>query len=181
MQLSKEELEERRENLRFLQSQPLSWKIENTIARVLEFHQKTDGKCYLSCSGGADSVVLYNIIKDLIEKWQLDIEIPTVFDDTGLEEPSVRAMALSISNIKVVRPEMSFWQVLTKIGYPVVSKEVSECVNNARKYFDGLRERERENAARPKYYTHYKKLFGVGEYSTASSKTSRDIDSKEFP
>ena len=109
MQLSKEELEERRENLRFLQSQPLSWKIENTIARVLEFHQKTDGKCYLSCSGGADSVVLYNIIKDLIDKWQLDIEIPTVFDDTGLEEPSVRAMALSIPNIKVVRPEMPFW------------------------------------------------------------------------
>lgn len=185
MQLSKEELEERRENLRFLQSQPLSWKIENTISRVLEFHQKTDGKCYLSCSGGADSVVLYNVIKDLIDKWQLDIEIPTVFDDTGLEEPSVRAMALSIPNIKVVRPEMSFWQVLTKIGYPVVSKEVSECVNNARKYFDGLREREREreNAARPKYYAHYKKLFGIGEYATKGSKDNgsvaeNDLESK---
>ena len=144
MKLSQEELAERRQNLRELQSEPLNMKIENTIGRILEFHQRTDGKCYLSCSGGADSMVLYNIIKDLENKWKLNLNIPIVFDDTGLEEPSVRAMALSIPNIQVVRPKMSFYQVLAQIGYPIISKETAECVNNARKYFDGLRERERE-------------------------------------
>ena len=145
MKLSKEELAERREDLRFLQSESLSMKIQNTMARVIEFWQKTDGKCYLSCSGGADSVVLYDIIKRLKENFMPKMEIPVVFDDTGLEEPSVRATALAIPNIKVVKPKMSFYEVLTKIGYPVISKETAECVKNARRYFDNLgRERERE-------------------------------------
>ena len=159
MKLDSEYLNERRDMLRELQSEPLSMKVQLTIAKVLEFYQNVKGKCYLSCSGGADSVVLYHIIQD-IKKLIPDFEIPVVFDDTGLEEPSVRATALAIPNIKVVKPKMSFYEVLTKIGYPVISKETAECVKNARRYFDNLgRERERESRLRPKYYAHYRKLF----------------------
>jgi len=144
VKLDSEYLNERRDMLRELQSEPLSMKVQLTIAKVLEFYQNMKGKCYLSCSGGADSVVLYHIIQD-IKKLTPDFEIPVVFDDTGLEEPSVRATALAIPNIKVVKPKMSFYEVLTKIGYPVISKETAECVKNARRYFDNLgRERERE-------------------------------------
>ena len=134
--------EKRRKDLQELMALPLEIKIQKTIAKILEFYQKTNGNCYLSCSGGSDSICLYHIIEQ-IKDISPNFDIPVVFDDTGLEEPSVRARALSIPNIKVVRPQMSFYQVLTQKGYPLISKETAECIKNARRYFDG-RERERD-------------------------------------
>ena len=139
------DIQERREDLAFLQSEPLEMKIQNTVAKVWEFWQNTSGNCYLSYSGGADSTVLKDIIERQVEPF-IGCKIKKVFDDTGLEDPSVRALALKTEDICIVKPEKSFWQVMTEIGLLVVSKEVSECVNNARKYFDNLstlRERER--------------------------------------
>jgi 3'-phosphoadenosine 5'-phosphosulfate sulfotransferase (PAPS reductase)/FAD synthetase len=141
------DIEERRKELDFLKAEPLNMKIQGTIAKVIDFWQRTEGNCYLSYSGGADSTVLKDIIETKVEPF-LKCEIKKVFDDTGLEEPSVRAMAINDKDIIVVKPKKSFYQVLSEVGYPVISKEVSECVNNARRYFDNLstlRERERVN------------------------------------
>lgn len=136
------DFEERKRQLKELQSENLESKIQNTMAKVMEFYQRTKGNCYLSCSGGADSMVLYDIITRFVEPL-MDWKIRVVFDDTGLEYPSVRATALAIPNVQVVRPEMIFMNVLKTIGYPLISKEVSECVVQARKCLENDK-RERD-------------------------------------
>ena len=140
--------EQRKKDLKALQSEPLSMKIQLTMAKLMEFHNRISGNCYISCSGGVDSIVLYDITQRFLKEYY---NFNVVFDDTGLEEPTVRERALSIENVQVVRPEKSFWQVLTEIGYPIVSKEVSECVDQARKYLD--------NPDQRKYGYRLEKLF----------------------
>lgn len=127
--------EQRNKDLQELINRDWKDKVGLTIAKLMEFYVRTKGNCYLSCSGGADSIVLYDICKKVeqMNGWKFKV----VFSDTGLEEPTVRATALAIPEITVVRPEMSFLEVLSKKGYPIVSKEVSECVNNARKHLTG--------------------------------------------
>lgn len=126
---------ERNLQLKELQEESLNMKIQLTIAKVMEFWLNTNHNCYLSYSGGADSTVLLDIITRYVEP-MLDCKIKKVFDDTGLEDPSVKQMAISQQDICVVRPNMSFLEVLTKIGYPIISKEVSECIVQARKALD---------------------------------------------
>lgn len=147
--------EQRNKDLKELIAMPLSDKIQNTMGKLMEFYDYTEGNCYISCSGGADSIVLYDLTKRFIEDLFPHYKFKVVFDDTGLEEPTVRATALAIPDIQVVKPKKSFWQVLTEIGYPVVSKEVSECVDQARKYL--------ENPKRERYIYRLEKLLGTAK------------------
>ena len=126
------DLKERRKQLKELQNESLEMKIQNTMAKIMEFYQRTNGQCYLSCSGGADSMVLYDIITRFVEPI-MDWKIKVVFDDTGLEYPCVRATALAIPDVCVVKPSMHFYEIVSKIGYPLISKEVSSCIERSRK------------------------------------------------
>jgi 3'-phosphoadenosine 5'-phosphosulfate sulfotransferase (PAPS reductase)/FAD synthetase len=152
--------EQRKKDLVYLQSESLSMKIQGTMAKIMEFYNRTDGNCYLSCSGGADSIVLRDIVQRFLGDYPQYKNLKTVFDDTGLEEPSVRAMALNIPNICVVRPEMPFIKVLTEIGYPLISKEVSECIDQARRYL--------ENNNRDRYIYRLEKLLGTAKQKDGS-------------
>lgn len=78
-------------------------------------------KAYVSRSGGKDSDVLGHIVKEM----GLDLE--NVFINTGLEDRSVRKHGEEVAD-KVKRPNMPPQQVLTKYGYPVVSKDVAQCI-----------------------------------------------------
>lgn len=80
---------------------------------------------YISFSGGKDSTVLRDIVKRLYP------DVPAVFVDTGLEYPEVRKFATERADV-VLRPEMRFDDVVKRYGYPVVSKEVSQIVREAR-------------------------------------------------
>jgi 3'-phosphoadenosine 5'-phosphosulfate sulfotransferase (PAPS reductase)/FAD synthetase len=83
---------------------------------------------YLSFSGGKDSTVL----DDILTKMGLGGDVvPRVFCDTGLEYPEVRMFATKKADA-VLRPEMRFDQVLKTYGYPVVGKEVSKKIREAR-------------------------------------------------
>ena len=150
--------EQRRKELKELQSESLPMKIQLTMAKLIEFYNRTEGKCYISCSGGVDSIVLYDITQRFLKDYGLSFDV--VFDDTGLEEPTVRERALSIEGIQVVRPSKSFWQVLTEIGYPIVSKEVSECVDQAR--------RNLEDPCNQKYSYRLEKLLGTAKQKDGS-------------
>lgn len=114
--------------LKQMQSLSLSAKIQMTRQRIRgwvdEFGE--DG-VYVSFSGGKDSTVLL----DIVRKDYPNIE--AVFVNTGLEYPSVRQFALSKENVTELRPTMNFRDVIIKYGYPIISKEVSECVYQARK------------------------------------------------
>ena len=114
-----------RDELKSLQLLPLHRKVGFTIARIVEFYNKTNGKCYVSCSKGKDSLVLLHIARKVYPN------IPAVFCDTGLEYPEVKNFP--VDNITVIRPNVSFKKVIEDYGYPVQSKEVSQTIYEARK------------------------------------------------
>ena len=170
------DLKERKKQLQELRAMPLAQKVQTTVSKILEFYTRTNKKCYVSCSGGADSIVLEDIVKRMYEVGIISTPIKVVFDDTGLEEPTVRATALSIPNIVVVKPEMSFLEVLKTKGYPIISKETSECVVQARKCLDKIR----ADAERASYLYRLQRFTGTGSYSK-NKETLGNIDQKEFP
>lgn len=101
-----------------MQSLPLDVKIRMTERRIREWYEEFDGKVYVSVSGGKDSQVLSHIVKNLYP------DVPCVFVNTGLEYDSVRLKGNELAD-EILRPEMSFVDVITKYGYPVISKEIS--------------------------------------------------------
>lgn len=82
---------------------------------------------YVSFSGGKDSTVLLDIVRKLYPS------IEAVFVDTGLEYPEIRKFVKTFENVTILRPEKRFNQVIEEYGYPIISKEISECVDQARK------------------------------------------------
>lgn len=118
--------------LRQMQSLPLQAKIQMTRIRIRAWIDEfgEDG-VYVSFSGGKDSTVLL----DIVRKDYPDIK--AVFVNTGLEYPSVRQFALSKENVTELRPTMNFRDVIIKYGYPIIGKEVSNVVDEARRLKDG--------------------------------------------
>lgn len=123
-----------------MQSLPLKYKIIMTKQRIKDWYDYWDGNVYVSISGGKDSQVLARIVKEMYP------DVPLVFVNTGLEYDSVRLKGIELSD-EVLRPSMDFVSVITKYGYPVISKEVSlkvketrSCPNGyASKSFNGKR------------------------------------------
>jgi 3'-phosphoadenosine 5'-phosphosulfate sulfotransferase (PAPS reductase)/FAD synthetase len=116
-----------KDELRILQAYPLEMKVARTKQRIKEWvsYYGEDG-CYVSFSGGKDSTVLLHIARELYPN------IEAVFVDTGLEYPQLREFVKSFDNVTWLKPKMSFVEVITKYGYPFISKEVSECVAQAK-------------------------------------------------
>lgn len=84
-----------------------------------------EDKVYVSVSGKDSSVLL-----DLVRRKHPDVL--GVFINTGLEYSSVRQCALSKPNVIEIRPKINFKKVLIDKGYPVIGKEVAQCIREAR-------------------------------------------------
>lgn len=82
---------------------------------------------YISFSGGKDSTVLLHLVRELYP------EAKAMYVDTGLEYPEIKQFVKSFDNVDIIRPKKMFNQVLEDYGFPIISKEVSECVDQARK------------------------------------------------
>lgn len=113
--------------LRQKQSLPLEAKIRMTKMRIEAWYDHFDGDVYLAFSGGKDSTVLKHIIDSMYD------DVPSVFVNTGLEFPELRTFAMRQKNVIRVDPKMKFYDVIEKYGYPVISKEVSDVVYEARR------------------------------------------------
>jgi 3'-phosphoadenosine 5'-phosphosulfate sulfotransferase (PAPS reductase)/FAD synthetase len=107
-----------------------------TQLRIRAWYEHWDGQVYVSFSGGKDSTVLKHIVDGMYS------DVPAVFVNTGLEYPEIQQFVRDIkagkyecfnSDIEILRPEMRFDEVIKKYGYPVISKEVSQTVSEARK------------------------------------------------
>ena len=111
-----------KQRLKELQALPLDRKIMITQTRIIEWYFKWKGQVYVSFSGGKDSTVLLHIARQCFP------DIEAVFVNTGLEYPEIQKFAKSFENVTVVRPDMSFVEVIKHYGYPMISKEVAECL-----------------------------------------------------
>jgi len=113
--------------LRQLQSLPLEAKVNAAKSRIRKWveHFGLD-RCAVAVSGGKDSLVALHIAR------QVYPDIKAFFCDTRLELPEARAFAMSLDNVDVVRPKLTFREVIDKCGYPVISKETSEWIYRLR-------------------------------------------------
>lgn len=114
-----------KEALKQFQSLPLDIKINMSCQRIRDWVEYWDGDCYIAFSGGKDSTVLLDLVKN---KCGYDY-IPAVFVDTGLEYPELKEFAYARAD-EVLRPKKNFVQVIKDYGYPIVGKE------NAGKLFE---------------------------------------------
>lgn len=150
-----------KEDLKQFQAEPLNEKIQRSLAKIGEWYSRQNHQCYVSFSGGKDSTVL----ADLCAKWCKAIDKPLylVFVNTGLEYPEIQKHVKFLSqwlrdkygievNLEILRPELRFDEVIKKYGYPIISKEVSECVSQGRKSIESGSE---------KYIYRLQKLLGT--------------------
>ena len=114
------------DGLLYKQSLPLIDKILLTQKRLRDFYNKYYGRVYISFSGGKDSTVLLHIARKLYPN------IKAVFVDTGLEYPEIKEFVKTIDNVIWLKPETSFNNVIKKYGYPLISKEQSQYINEAK-------------------------------------------------
>lgn len=115
-----------------MQSWSLEQKIKTTQAKIIEFGDVYSNKIYVSFSGGKDSTVLLDLVRRVYP------DAPAVFIDTGLEYPEIRDFVKTIDNVIWLRPEMTFKEVIKNYGYPLISKEVSQKIYEARQKPDGV-------------------------------------------
>ena len=120
-----------KDDLTMFQALPLEIKIRMTEERLKGWinYYGQEG-AYISFSGGKDSTVLLDIIRNKLKY----TKIPAVFIDVPTQYPELKQFAQKESNLEILKPKISFMQVCEKYGFPLISKEVSESVQGARKY-----------------------------------------------
>ena len=159
--------ERTREDLKRLQEKSLEEKIVLSKQRIREWVSGWGGEDHVcvSFSGGKDSTVLLHLVRSMYPN------VKAVYSNTGLEFPEIQSFVRGFENVDVVRPKMRFDEVVTKYGYPIVSKEVAEAIYYARRIQKGSQnvqvERERESGASynqakaTRTHRQYKNMGGV--------------------
>jgi 3'-phosphoadenosine 5'-phosphosulfate sulfotransferase (PAPS reductase)/FAD synthetase len=119
------------QELAYRQSLPLQDKIDMSCERIEQWYDQWKGNVYISFSGGKDSTVLLDIVRNkaLIPDSKL---VPAVFADTGLEYPEIRNFVKTIDNVVWLKPKHNFIDVLEKYGYPIISKEQATFIRQYR-------------------------------------------------
>lgn len=134
------------QELKQFQAMPLQVKIAMTKVRIRDWvnYYGREG-VYVSFSGGKDSTVLLHLVREEYP------DIPAVFVDTGLEYPEIREFVKTFDNVVIVKPQMNFRKVIETYGYPFISKDVSECIYEARYYLNKLTGRQDDRTTGRQY------------------------------
>lgn len=115
------------------QALPLSVKIRMTKERVRNWiNEFGEDGVYVSFSGGKDSTVLLDIVREDYPN------IKAMFVDVPTQYPELKEFVKTFDNVDIVKPKISFVEVCEKYGFPLISKEVSECVSGAKKYLTSI-------------------------------------------
>lgn len=121
------------ERLVMLQALPLDLKVHMTKLRIQEFVDKVGGwnNVYVSFSGGKDSTVLAHIVREM------NPNVKLTFSNTGLELPEIvdfvkEKRDLEGWNIDIIFPKMTFKKIVENYGYPIISKEQSQYIDQFR-------------------------------------------------
>lgn len=137
------------EDLKIMQGWSLDRKIQVTQTRILEWYQKWNGQCYISFSGGKDSTVLADLAARVCRA--NNYKLILWFSNTGLEYPEVIKhvkdfpnwlkekynieveLVMDFPKDKKTGKRITFKDVVFKYGYPIVSKEISQVIEEARR------------------------------------------------
>jgi 3'-phosphoadenosine 5'-phosphosulfate sulfotransferase (PAPS reductase)/FAD synthetase len=115
------------DELRQRQSWTLEQKIDHSVGVVSSFSSKTNRNIFASFSGGKDSTVMVDIIRRFVDK-----NVSAVFCNTGNEYPEVVKFVRQTDNVTVIRPEIHIRQIIDKYGFPLISKEQSQYIRQAK-------------------------------------------------
>lgn len=122
-------------DLRQMQSLPLSAKIRMTQNRVNGWYDNFDGQVYVSFSGGKDSAVLLDLVRNEFGFK----DVPAMFVDVPTQYPELRSFVKTFDNVDIVQPKINFFQVCEKYGFPLFSKEICENVKGAKRYWQEIK------------------------------------------
>ena len=114
------------EELKQLLQMSLADKVAMSKLRIVEFYEHYNGNVVVSFSGGKDSTVLLHLVRSLFP------DVKGVFCDTGLEYPEVKEHVKQTENVEIIRPTMSFREVIQEYGWVYPSKEVAQKIEKAR-------------------------------------------------
>lgn len=103
------------QKLKQMQALSLESKIIMSRQRIKEWHEHYEGAVYVSFSGGVDSTVLLHLVRSVFP------DVKAVFCNTGLEYPQIVRFVHRTENVEIIRPKLTFKQVIEKYGYPAVS------------------------------------------------------------
>ena len=124
----------KKEELTMLQNLPLDLKISKSKLRIDEWvRHYGENSVYISFSGWNDSTVLLDLVRALYPN------IEAVFVDTGLEYPEIKDLVNRTKNVVILRPKMSFKQVIETYGYPMVSKEQANYLDDIRNSTENMK------------------------------------------
>lgn len=140
------------DDLLAMRAWPLSKKIQVTQTRLIEWKKEFNGQIYISFSGGKDSTVLADLAARIYAAEQRTSPeeadpLTLVFVNTGLEYPEIQKFVKEFAewlratykipvNLEIRTPELSFPEVLSKYGYPVIGKEVAKVIYYAKRGSD---------------------------------------------
>ena len=150
------------EELNRLQNLSLEEKITLSKLRITEWYQHWQGKVCVSYSGGKDSTVLLNLVRELYP------DVLAVYVDTRLDYPEVRKHVKATNNVITLKPEMSFREVINKYGFCFPGKEVAQAIEQAKNgsakvlnYFAGKNGDGTENVIHYRNFAKWKFLIDI--------------------
>lgn len=114
------------QKLKQMQSLPLEQKIIVSKMRIRQWHEHYEGNVIVSFSGGVDSTVLLHLVRSVFP------DVKAVFVNTGLEYAEIVKFVRSIPNVDIIRPKLTYKEVIEKYGYPIISKETAGKINEIR-------------------------------------------------
>ncbi|MBR3636098.1 MAG: phosphoadenosine phosphosulfate reductase family protein [Lachnospiraceae bacterium] len=161
------------QDLQQKQALPLDLKIRLTRDRVRAWvNEYGEDGVYISFSGGKDSTVLLDLIRDEYGYKN----IPAMFVDVPTQYPELRQFVKTFDNVDIVQPKINFFQVCEKYGFPLFSKEISDCVYSARKFIEAV-----TAGKTPKYFAQFADLFGVERRKKDTKQDYEDLKKGIIP
>lgn len=156
-----------------LQALPLEIKVAKSKLRIRQWvDYYGEENVYISFSGGKDSTVLIDLARSEYPN------IEAVFVDTGLEYPEIKQFVKSFDNVKILRPKMSFKQVIEKYGYPMVSKEQARYLDDIRNSTEYMKIRRLEGDDKGRFKLSKKYRYLINAPFSISNKCC-DVMKKE--
>ena len=148
-----------------LQALPLEIKVAKSKLRIRQWvDYYGEENVYISFSGGKDSTVLLDLVRSEYPN------IEAVFVDTGLEYPEIKQFVKSFDNVKILRPKMTFKQVIETYGYPMVSKEQANYLDDIRNGTEYMKIRRLEGDEKGRFKLSNKYRYLINAPFNISSK-----------